>query len=217
MRLAVPVAAVVALAIAAAPMTAAAEPVTRQRMRFAERSGNLVVSASFTGLFDAAAYDELGSGVASVIVVRCYAYRQGEEMPVSFALANIRVAYDHWAEVYEVRIEGPLGVTRSRHQRRSDALRAITTLEQFPIAPLARVEIGPHHFLAMVVELNPISPELLAEVRRWLSERPGKSRLDAGSSFFGTFVSVFVNPKLAEADRVLRLRSQPFYRVKRSP
>jgi hypothetical protein len=25
-------------------------------------------------------------------------------------------------------------------------------------------------------------------------------------------VSVFVNPKVAEADRVLRMRSQPFYR-----
>jgi hypothetical protein len=30
--------------------------------------------------------------------------------------------------------------------------------------------------------------------------------------FFGNFVSVFVHPKIAEADRLLKLRSQPFYR-----
>ena len=30
--------------------------------------------------------------------------------------------------------------------------------------------------------------------------------------FFGSFVSVFYNPKIADADRVLRLRSQPFFR-----
>lgn len=196
-----------------AGVASADDAVNWRRMRFAEHSGNLVVSTSFPELFDAEAYDELGSGVASVIVVRCYVYRKGKEMPVSFVLANIRVVYDHWGEVYEVRFEGPLGVTESRYRRRSEALRAITRLERFPVAPLERVAIGPHYFLGLVVELNPLSPALLAEVRRWLSERPGESRLDAGSSFFGTFVSVFVNPKLAEADRTVKLRSQPFYRV----
>jgi len=50
-------------------------------------------------------------------------------------------------------------------------------------------------------------------VRRWLSQGTGGG-LDRGGAFFGSFVSVFVNPKIAEADRVLRLRSQPFYRPK---
>ena len=71
-----------------------------------------------------------------------------------------------------------------------------------------------HYFVAMVVELNPVSPELAAEMRRWLS-RPAGETLDSSSSFFGSFVSVFVNPKLGRADRVLRVRSQPFYRTPR--
>jgi hypothetical protein len=134
---------------------------------------------------------------------------------VSFVLANIRIAYELWDKIYEVRIEGPLGVSELRFNRRSDAFRTITSLERFPVAPLSRVAIGPHYFLGMVVELNPISRELLAEVRKWLSQRPGRSRLNAGSSFFGSFVSIFVNPKLAEADRIIKLRSQPFFRTKR--
>jgi hypothetical protein len=36
-----------------------------------------------------------------------------------------------------------------------------------------------------------------------------------GSSFFGSFVSVFVNPKIPVSDRTLKLRSQAFYRTKR--
>ena len=70
-----------------------------------------------------------------------------------------------------------------------------------------------HHYLAMVVELNPVSKELLAEMRRWLTRPAGSASIDRGSSFFGSFVSVFVNPRLPEAERVLRVRSQPFYRL----
>jgi len=69
------------------------------------------------------------------------------------------------------------------------------------------------YMLAMEVELNPVSKETLAEVRRWLSQGTGGG-LDRGGAFFGSFVSVFVNPKIAAADRVLRIRSQPFFRPK---
>jgi len=68
-------------------------------------------------------------------------------------------------------------------------------------------------YLRVTVQLNPVDKRTLAEVRRWLSQGTGGG-LDRGGVFFGSFVSVFVNPKIAEADRVLRLRSQPFYRPK---
>jgi hypothetical protein len=67
------------------------------------------------------------------------------------------------------------------------------------------------YYLAMRVDLNPVSQETLTEVRRWLSQGTGGG-LDRGGVFFGSFVSVFVNPKIADADRVLRIRSQPFFR-----
>jgi hypothetical protein len=212
LKLALAISAAVAIA---APEARADDGVELRRMSFAERGGNLTVTTSFTELFDAGAYERLDSGVASLIVVRLYVYKKGEEMPISFVLANIRIAYELWDKIYEVRFEGPLGIRELRFNRRSDAFRAITSLERFPVAPLSRVAVGPHYFLGMVVELNPISRELLAEVRKWLSQRPGRSRLNAGSSFFGSFVSIFVNPKLAEADRILKLRSQPFYRTRR--
>ena len=38
------------------------------------------------------------------------------------------------------------------------------------------------------------------------SRSTSESQLDSSSSFFGSFVSVFVNPQLQAADRVLRLQ-----------
>ena len=83
------------------------------------------------------------------------------------------------------------------------------------MANLADIAAGPHYYLAMVAELNPVSQETMAEVRRWLTRPAGSTRLNRETSFFGSFVSIFVNAKLPEAERVVRARSQPFYRVVR--
>ncbi|MGE3764560.1 MAG: hypothetical protein AB7L94_20035, partial [Kofleriaceae bacterium] len=97
-----------------------------------------------------------------------------------------------------------------------EAFRQLTSLEDTPIARLADLPYDRVFMVAMEIELNPVSKETLAQVRRWLSQGTGGG-LDRGGAFFGSFVSVFVNPKIAEADRVLRMRSQPFYRPRPRP
>ena len=205
----------VCLALVSSSRVATADhPIDVVDMGFSEYKGNLTVSMSIVDLFDAKAFEQLSSGVASLIVVRFYVHRKGQQTPAAFALAKIRVVYDHWDEKYLVRVEGPLGSWKSSYKLRSQAFSAVTVFDKFPISPLSRIPIGPKFILSMVVELNPLSPELLAEVRRWLTKPAGQARLDSGSAFFGSFVSVFVNPKLAEADRIVKYRSQQFYRVK---
>lgn len=186
-----------------------------QRMHFSERDGQLVVTTSIDSLFDRAAAARLASGFPTTVVVRVYVFTRESELPVSLSVATYRVVYDLWEERYTLRSDGPRGQRTLRFADRAEVIAAITELERFPIAPLERIPIGPHHFAALVVELNPISAEMLAEMRRWLTRPAGEARLDTSSSFFGSFVSVFVNPKLQEAEKVVRLRSQPFYRVPR--
>jgi len=206
-----------ALAVVAALAGVAAADDVRlvRRMGFAERSGNLVVTMSLPELFDRSAVDKISSGFPSSVVVRMYVFRKDRtDQPVSLVLIEHEIVFDLWDEVYVLRTRGPLGKRELRYKNRQQAVRAMTELDHMPIAPLDRIAIGPHHFLAAVIELNPISPELLAEMRRWLT-RPAGESLDSSSSFFGSFVSVFVNPKLDHADRTLRVRSQPFYRTPR--
>jgi len=187
--------------------------VIQRRMYFAERGESLTVTTSFTELLDKKAYERLKSGFATTIVARIYVYKKDKELPVSVVMARFRAVYDLWDEVYVVRIDGPQGRDTRRYKSRAEALKALTSLDECPIAPLADIPKGPHHYMAMVVELNPVSKELLAEMRRWLTKPARSTSLDRSSSFFGSFVSVFVNPKLPEADRVLKYRSQPFYRT----
>lgn len=185
-------------------------------LRFIER-GDLLTIASvprkgspLAKLFDLAAYNALSSGFTSTVVIRIWIYPKDSTDPIAFVLYERKVLYNLWDEVYELKLDGRI----LKEKRQADALKHLTSIEDLPVARLAGVPIGQELQLAMQVELNPVSKETLAEVRRWLSQGNGGG-LDRGGAFFGSFVSVFVNPKIPEADRVLRVRSQPFYRPKR--
>ncbi len=205
----------------AAPRVAAAQDeddvvVPERPFGFAEKGKSLTITLSFTDVFDARLLEELDSGITTTIVLRAYVYREGGEgLPVSFAAATLRVVYDLWAETYEIQIDDPRGRRKYVESSKAEALKRVTTLAAFPVAPLGKLPIGEIHFIGLIVEVNPVSEELLAEVRRWLARDADKQRVGGESSFFGSFVSIFVNPKIPVADRVLRLRSKLFYRQKR--
>jgi hypothetical protein len=203
--------AVIAVALAAGPARADDERPSIVRMRFVESGPDLTVTTSIGRLFDSGAYEVLDSGFPATVVVRLWVYRKDSTEPVAFELLQRRIVYDLWDEVYQVRLDGPGGRRTVKVKFRAEALKLVTSLDAVPIAALRDLPTGELFELAVVAELNPVSAETLAEVRRWLSQGVGGG-LDRGGSFFGSFVSVFVNPKLAEADRVLRLRSQPFFR-----
>ncbi len=190
--------------------------VTQRDFRFAEKGKSMTIWVAFTDVFDQRLLADLDSGVATTVVLRAYVYPDAKDaLPVSFTSATLRVVYDIWEEVYEVQIDDARGRRKFVEASRAEALKRVTTLVWFPVAPLAKLPIGDYFFVGVVVEVNPVSEELLAEVRRWLARDADKQRVAGESSFFGSFVSIFVNPKVAVADRTLKLRSQPFYRTKR--
>jgi hypothetical protein len=212
------IAASAVLALLAAPTATAHAEDDRpeiQRMRFAETATDLTFSTLSPGgigkLFDTTAYEALGSGIPSTVVIRIQIALRDTDTPVAEQLIQRSVVYDVWDEIYTLRLDQPGGRRTLKVKQRAEALKWLTALDDVPVARLSAVPIDQVFLLKMVVELNPVSKQTLAEVRRWLSQGNGGG-LDRGGAFFGSFVSVFYNPKIAEADRVLRIRSQPFYR-----
>jgi hypothetical protein len=199
---------VLAVLLVALPARADDEPEV-ERMRFVERGDDLTVTASITKLFDSAAYSALGSGFLTTVEVQIWVYPKDSDRPVAYNLLKRSVVYDMWDEIYTVKPCDSCKAVKVKSP--AEALKLLATLEDEPVAKLADIPYDDIYYLAIRADLNPVSKETMAEVRRWLSQGQGGG-LDRGSVFFGNFVSVFVNPKIAEADRVLRVRSQPFYR-----
>lgn len=187
-----------------------ADDTAYQHMRFIERGDALTLTTKIPQLFDASAYQALSSGFPSTVVIDTAVYTQGTDSVVRLQHSVRSAIYDLWDEDYTVQIDHRKPVTV---KFQSEALKLLYTIDGLPIAKLTDLPYGHVFYLRLTAQLNPVDKETLTEVKRWLSHGNGDG-LDHGGGFFGSFVSVFVNPKIAKADRVLRLVSQPFYRPK---
>jgi hypothetical protein len=156
----------------------------------------------------------LRSGFATRIVIRVELARTGKtrgaEEVVARAARQSDLSYDIWDERFRVRIWNQDATAAETIELRDMASAVVhaTTLARFPVAELARVPPGRYH-LRFRADLNPISEETAADVRRWLVRPPGQGRA-AGNSVFGSFVSIFVNPRVEESERQITFWSFPF-------
>ena len=66
---------------------------------------------------------------------------------------------------------------------------------------------GRPHFLGVIVEVNPVSPLMLDQMRKWVSRPAGSTGIGPGDALFGSFVGLFVK-QMGTADRTLRFRTQ---------
>jgi hypothetical protein len=208
------VVAALALVIAAAPPAHADDDNAPedQHMKFVARSGELTVTTSITKLFDSSAYQALSSGFVTNVEIRIWVYPKDSKEIIAETELPRSIVFDMWDEVYTVKLCETCKPLKVKSP--AQALKLITSIDDLPVANLGAIPVGdPDHnlfFLALRADLNPVDKRTLTEVRRWLSQSTGGG-LDRGGTFFGSFVSVFVNPKIAEEDRILRVRSQPFY------
>jgi Domain of unknown function (DUF4390) len=199
---------VLALAAAQAMPARAQEPAER-KTGINRRDGRLLVSLGLQDLFKPQDAQRLLSGFTCRVLVRVAILRKDAPEPVAQALRQTEIVYDLWDEKFRVRRFEAGGKIETREASTADeAVDLATALIAFPVVDLDRLEPGVAYRLSVRADLNPISQELLADVRRWLARPSPRSRMGSGDSFFGSFVSVFVNPRIDESERQLRLVSQ---------
>jgi hypothetical protein len=85
-------------------------------------------------------------------------------------------------------------------------LRRCAAPVDLPIADRSTLQPDASYFMAALVEVNPISKEMLDRIRRWVTRPPGTSA-SPGDSLFGSFVGIFV-ARIGEAERTLSFRTQ---------
>jgi hypothetical protein len=174
--------------------------------------GQLVVSVGLQDLFGPAERQRLTSGFATRVLIRVALREQGADDPVALAFQRTEVVYDIWDEKFRVRVTRGTGPELHLEARTAEeAIGRAATLWRLPLVEAQRVRPGAVYVIACRGDLNPISEELMSDVRRWLVQPArGQRRVGAGDSFFGSFVSIFVNPRIEDSERQVRFLSQPF-------
>ena len=190
------------------PSPAAAQLSERQvGVTFSEGRPRIDVSMSdFAN--DPEVYRKLQSGLPQTFVVRIYAYAGGSETPIAIAARSCRVVYDLWEERYRVQRSSEQGDETLNVRTLAEVTERCLVARRLPIGSTAEWQSarGQRAYFAALVEFNPVTPDTVQRIRRWLA-RPQRGRVDA-DSFFGSFVSLFVNRRIGDAERALRFRSQ---------
>jgi hypothetical protein len=174
------------------------------------RDGWLGTSVGLQDLFLPNDVERLRSGFVSRVVIRAELFREGDRRPVAIADRRSEILYDLWDERFRVRVVDREGPREHNAATAQEAILLATALHRFAVTELGRLAPDGVYRLRFRADLNPLSEELVQEVRRWLVRAPGQGRAGSSDSVFGSVVSVFVNPLVEESDRQLTFWSQPF-------
>ncbi|MEZ4435071.1 MAG: hypothetical protein R3F65_21915 [bacterium] len=173
-----------------------------------ERDGAaIVLSVDLAPLFDDALRTRLQSGLSTTLRLRVE-LRDEDDAVVGFGWRVARVRYDLWDETLTAVVDTPQGPHTATHPSIDAFVTAFARLDRVPLAAGVPRDARVIHPV-LRLEINPVSAEKLARMRRWLTSPEGTVIDPFGSGLLGSFVRLFDNMKPGIAERVLTLAGQP--------
>ena len=172
------VALLVALLATASPLgRARAEEIPRRTTGLALTPAQLVVSVGLQDLFGPEDRDRLTSGFVTRVLIRVALQEEGSSDPVALAFQRAEIVYDIWDERFRIRFTRGVGPeVRVEARTPDEAIARAATLWEVPVADAARLRPGATYVVAFRGDLNPISEELMTDVRRWLVQPARRQR-----------------------------------------
>ncbi|MFK7986252.1 MAG: hypothetical protein AB8I08_09485 [Sandaracinaceae bacterium] len=193
-------------AMASLPAGADAQDVPTRQMGVSWSGRVPSVHFSALDLADRAVRRKLESGLPQTLVMRLFAYgSEGQALGVT--ARSCRVTYDLWEEVYRIELADARGDRSETVTALDDVLSRCLVADRVSVGRASDYAGVRRVYFAVLLELNPLSPDTVHRLRRWLARPAGGGRV-GGEAFFGSFVSLFVNRRIGSAERVLRFRSQ---------
>ncbi|WP_437307553.1 hypothetical protein [Sorangium sp. So ce388] len=168
------------------------------------------LTVSFRDVVDGEISKKLLSGLPTVITMRGYLFHESGGTPVALAAKSCRVVYDLWDEVFRIQLIQAGGQSSTVAVNVEGVLRNCAEARKLPLVERSLVRDGSRYFVAVLVEVNPMSAEMLDRIKRWVTRPPGSTAIGPGDSLFGSFVGLFVT-RIGSADRRLAFRTQPFF------
>lgn len=208
----------VAIATLANPSLVAADPpeppktpasLPQRPAQLVSEKGVVKVSVGFRDVIDAEITKKLQSGLPTVVTMRGYVFKESGGDPIALTAKSCRIVYDLWDEVFRIQIAQPGGPPSAVAVNVEGVLRNCCETRKLPLVDRALLSAGARYFVATLIEVNPVSQEMLERIKRWVTRPNGSNAIGPGDSLFGSFVGLFV-ARIGDADRKLAFRTQAF-------
>jgi hypothetical protein len=191
----------------APPKTPAALPVRPSAV--ALEKGVVKLTVGFRDAVDAEIRGKLQSGLPTVVTMRGYLFRESGGDPIALLAKSCRIVYDLWDEVFRIQLVQPGGAQQVVAVNVEGVLRNCCEAKNLPLVDRTLLGRGVPYFVAVLVEVNPVSQAMLDRIKRWVTRPNGTNAIGPGDSLFGSFVGLFV-ARIGDADRKLAFRTAAF-------
>jgi len=186
-------------------------PARDRRMGLVWNSTHLTVSFRFDDLFDRAVRSRVDKCLKTTILATLRAHRADDpEAAVGGSARTCEVTRDVWDEFYHTSIFDRSGSRREVVRTFGEVVALCADVRGMPVARRGAFRSGRGYRVSATLEVNPLSRESVRRIQRWLRSPEPTSRGESGSSVFGSVTSLFVRPRIGQAERTLLLRSQSF-------
>ncbi len=169
---------------------------------------NVYVSVSFRDVIDARILNKLTRGLPTTIVLTAAIYRSGSEKPLSTTAQSCKITWHVWKEVYFVEITRPGGTRVEKTLTANGVLRRCAEVRSSRVQRLllagtsSQIPDGVPLFMEGKVQVNPVSPDVLSKIKRWVSRPTGTGTAAPGDALFSTFTGLFLQ-RIGQAERQL--------------
>jgi hypothetical protein len=160
-------------------------------------------------LDDPAVTQKLSNGPTSTIVMRAAVFYEGETTPALITLQTCKVTYVLWDEVYKVQLTKAGVSTDLVLANPAGVERYCATAQDLPIASRSSLRAGARMFLAVVVDVNPVSEDVRQQMRQWMQRPVGAAEVGPGDALFSGLVLLLFRD-VGGSDRTVPFRTRAF-------
>jgi hypothetical protein len=189
---------------------AQAEPTVVQREATLEWDTDkslLYLDMSFRDVLDASIRTKLSRGLPTTIVLAATIQRAGGNEPLSSTAQTCRVTWHVWEEAYHVEIIRP-GSSQVRWTTTLEGvLRRCAETRRLLAGDANQVPRGAALYARGSIQINPVSPEVLQKLKRWVMRPSSTGTAAPGDALFSTFAGLFLQ-RIGDAERELRFQTR---------
>lgn len=173
----------------------------------------LYLNMSFRDVVDAGVRSKLSRGLPTTIVLTATLQRAGSGEPLSTTAQTCRVTWHVWEEAYHIEIIRP-GASQVRWTTTLEGvLRRCADARRLLAGNATQIPQGVALYARGSIQINPVSPEVLQKLKRWVMRPSSNGTVAPGDALFSTFAGLFLQ-RIGDAEREQRFQTRAFLPVR---
>ncbi len=167
----------------------------------------LYLSIGFRDVIDQQIQEKLSRGLPTTIVLTAALFRANLADPVSTTAQTCKVTWHVWEEAYRVEITRPGGTQVRWTTTIEGVLRRCAEARRLLAGDRSQIPDSSALRVSGKIQVNPISPEVLTKIQRWVTRPASTGTAVPGDALFSTFTGLFLQ-RIGDAEREVKFVTQ---------